>query len=221
MRSFWPDATDLPTDLGLPPLDPDVEALRAHFRDGPAAPAPMRNPHHEAPVDAARRAAATPAAVLIPILHGAGPPELLLTRRHAEISFGGHICFPGGRADPSDRDPLATALRESDEEIALRPERVEVLGPLGEYVTQSGFRITPIVGLVERPVSLQPNAREVDEILTVPLRHALSEGSYRLIQTPQTAPRAHYVLAEGASYVTGPTVSLVIGLYEALARSGL
>lgn len=219
MRSFSDDAIDLPTDLGLPRLAPDVAALRAHFRsrrDGVVA--PLRNPHRENRVDAERWTAAIPAAVLIPILHGdGGPLELLLTRRHAEISFGGHICFPGGRSDPEDRDALATALREASEEVALAPERVEVLGALGEYVTWSGFRITPFVGLVERPVALRPSDGEVEEILTVPLAHALDERSYRLVQTPGMAPRAHYVLSERDRHVTGPTVSLVIGLYESLA----
>ena len=157
------------------------DMLAQHFASAVArALTPLRNPHHEPSVDDAARRSATPAAVLIPVvLHESGL-TLLLTRRHAEISYPGHLCFPGGRADPDDATPVDTAVREAREEIALAPERVKVIGRLGNYVTHSGFRITPVVGLVKPPLQLVPREREVEEILEIPLAAVFDSRSYRL-----------------------------------------
>jgi 8-oxo-dGTP pyrophosphatase MutT (NUDIX family) len=106
------------------------------------------------------------AAVLVPILRG---DALLFTQRTTTLSqHSGQISFPGGRADASDRDAAATALREAEEEIGLPPASVEVLGELDEIPTPTGYLITPVVGLVaEPPATWRPNPAEVAEVFTV------------------------------------------------------
>jgi 8-oxo-dGTP pyrophosphatase MutT (NUDIX family) len=206
---------ELTSDFLHPPLAATPESLRDHFaRLRSQEPAPLRNPHHEPRVDAAARSRATPAAVLIPVVLRT-TPTLLLTRRHADISFGGHVAFPGGRCDPTDAGPEATALREAEEEVALPQSQVEVLGRLGDYVTHSGFRIAPVVGLVTTPLDLHPRPGEVDAIFEVPLAVVLDARAYRLRGRPGTQ-RAHFSLASGEHEIAGPTVSLMMGLYETL-----
>jgi 8-oxo-dGTP pyrophosphatase MutT (NUDIX family) len=122
------------------------------------------------------RAGLRPAAVLLPIIVSAGDHRLLLTRRsHRLRRQPGDISFPGGAVDPGDSTPLATALRESREEIGLRAEDVTLLGQMDERGTVTGFRITPFVGAVRGPYEFRPN-HEVGELLEVPIA-ALTEPS--------------------------------------------
>ena len=111
-----------------------------------------------------------PAAVLVPIVthpHGA---TVLLTERTAHLhDHAGQVAFPGGRTDPADGSAVATALRETHEEIGLAPERVEILGELPHYLTGTGYRVTPVVGLVEPGFELRLDAFEVAEAFEVPL----------------------------------------------------
>ena len=134
--------------------------------------------------DGARREHATagagshrPAAVLLPLLRGdsivssASPWHLLFIRRaeHPHDRHSGEVAFPGGRVDPLDPDPVATALREAEEEIGLAPDQVEVLGQLPAFHTVSGYRVTPVVGLIPWPLALRPDPTEVAEVFTLPL----------------------------------------------------
>jgi 8-oxo-dGTP pyrophosphatase MutT (NUDIX family) len=167
-------------------------------------------------------ASARPAAVLIPIVQSqSGTPQaelsLLLTRRHQRIRFAGHICFPGGHRDATDKTFEATALREAWEEINLDPDAVEILGRLGDYYTQTGYCIVPVIGLVTGPLDLVPHPDEVDEIIEVPLSKVFRADSYRLHSTG--ANRAHYSFTHNNARVAGPTVSIMMGFYEELLRS--
>ena len=203
-----------------PPLVVSVASLERHFASATGrARAPLRKPH-PAPrgADAARQPA-TAAAVLVPIVRHAEHLGVLLTRRHHSISYPGHVCFPGGRADPADRSPEDTALREAEEEISLARDRVRVLGSLGDYVTHSGFRITPVVGIVEPPLELAPAEGEVEEIIEFELSHLLDARSYRLRRHSPEAERAHFFLEYEGAMVTGPTVSLMMGFYEELLKT--
>ena len=81
---------------------------------------------------------------------------MLFTRRTAHLkSHSGQISFPGGRAEAHDPTPERTALRETWEEIGLPAERIELLGRLSDYHTRTGYRITPVVGVVQPPIPLQ------------------------------------------------------------------
>jgi 8-oxo-dGTP pyrophosphatase MutT (NUDIX family) len=107
------------------------------------------------------------AAVLLPITDWSHEPKLVFTERRADLNkHAGEISFPGGMSEAGDDDLAATALRESHEEINLRPERVEVVGalaPVGTFVTS--YRIQPFVGIVTGDEPLVANPQEVASIL--------------------------------------------------------
>jgi 8-oxo-dGTP pyrophosphatase MutT (NUDIX family) len=120
----------------------------------------------------ARDADLRPASVLLPLFASepGGPPQLWLVRRSIDMrTHSGQVALPGGKHEPSDVDLLTTALRESHEEIGLVPSEVDVLGPLDDYATHTGFVITPYVGWVSRPFIPAPHAREVARVFAVPL----------------------------------------------------
>src|SRR5258707_1414191 len=110
------------------------------------------------------------AAVLVPLYDGQLGPTLLLIRRSETINHPGQVAFPGGRPEPGDSGPLATALREANEELGIEPQHVRLLGPLPVVETMtSNYAIYPFVGrLTERP-SLRLQASEVAAVLDVPL----------------------------------------------------
>jgi 8-oxo-dGTP pyrophosphatase MutT (NUDIX family) len=217
---IWDSLEEIPSDFAHPPLRASVDSLVRHFAsDVGKACAPLRNPHHEDPVDEDQRRSARPAAVLIPIVTRPEQLSVLLTRRHREISHAGHICFPGGRRDPGDADIEETALREAQEEVGLDPARVRILGRLGDYVTQSGYRIGPVVGLVAPPLELAAREGEVEEILELPLPYLLRSDSYRLARRDPESGSAVFFLRHQGVIVTGPTVSLLMGLYEELLKT--
>ncbi len=109
-------------------------------------------------------------AVLVPVLVRLEGPTLLFIERGGGLAaHAGQVAFPGGKLDPGDADLVACALREADEEVALPPGAVEVLGVLDEVPTPSQFVITPVVGLVAAPPRLQAHAAEVAAMFEVPL----------------------------------------------------
>ena len=98
------------------------------------------------------RRALVPAAVLVPVVDRSDTLTVLFTRRTDDLpEHAGQICFPGGRIEPDDTSPEDAALRETEEEIGLPRRHVEVLGRLDDYMTGSGFSITPVVGVVAPP----------------------------------------------------------------------
>jgi 8-oxo-dGTP pyrophosphatase MutT (NUDIX family) len=84
-------------------------------------------------------------------------------------THSGQVALPGGKHEPSDVDLLATALRETHEEIGLAPGEVDILGALDDYATHTGFVITPYVGWLSNPFTPEPHASEVARVFAVPL----------------------------------------------------
>lgn len=104
-------------------------------------------------------------------------PSLILTVRAANMpTHGGEVAFPGGKRDPGDPDLLATALRETWEEVGIRGSDVEILGQLSPLASRFGMKVTPFVGIVEPEVSLTPEPGEIGEIFRVPLSFFLEGG---------------------------------------------
>ncbi len=159
-----------------------------------------------------------PAAVLLPVLAD-GEPRLLLTERAAHLPLHpGQISFPGGRCEAGDDGAVATALRETEEEIGLDPREVEILGYLPAYPTFTGYRITPVLGWIGNAVQLKPDPREVSSLLELPLRHALEARHYRLHMVDRegfTLPA--YELRYGTQRVWGATAAMLHELCRRVA----
>jgi 8-oxo-dGTP pyrophosphatase MutT (NUDIX family) len=124
-----------------------------------------------------------PAGVLVPLFEKNGELHVVLTQRADEVEYHkGQISFPGGVMDETDTSILETALRETEEEIGLSKEFVEVLGMLSDFHTPSGFRITPIVSFLSSVPSFSMNTAEVTEVFDVPLVFFLDTRNERVEQ---------------------------------------
>jgi 8-oxo-dGTP pyrophosphatase MutT (NUDIX family) len=163
--------------------------------------------------------AVTPASVLVPIVTHSGGLTVLFTQRTAQLrAHSGQVSFPGGRAEPGDATPEFTALRETREEIGLAPERIEVVARMPEYLTRTGYRVTPVVGLVAPPLSLAPDSREVDEVFEVPLAFLLDPANHRR-ETRELGGRTagFWVMQYGERRIWGATAGMLMNLYRMLA----
>ncbi len=119
------------------------------------------------------------AAVLLPLFTVDGAYQVLFIKRSRRVEHHkGEISFPGGICEASDGTFERTALRETHEEIGIRPEDVRVLGMLDDIRTQSTrYRVTPVVGVIPYPYSFALSAREVEKIITIPLAHLHDAGN--------------------------------------------
>jgi 8-oxo-dGTP pyrophosphatase MutT (NUDIX family) len=109
------------------------------------------------------------ASVMILFMEKNNSPHVLLTRRTDRVStHKGQVSFPGGGHDNTDRDNLATALRETMEEVGISPEKIEVLGEFDEYISVAGFHVYVFVGALNEVLNYKVNKDEIDEILEVP-----------------------------------------------------
>lgn len=132
--------------------------------------------------DGRRITEVTPAAasVLMPLVVRDGALHVLLTRRTEHLrDHAGQISFPGGRAEPGDPSAIHTALRETEEEVGLAREHVDVLGQLNTYTTVTSYAVTPVVALVRPPFSLRLDRFEVEEAFEVPLSFLMTPAHHR------------------------------------------
>jgi 8-oxo-dGTP pyrophosphatase MutT (NUDIX family) len=113
----------------------------------------------------------TVAAVLVPLFIKEGRPHVLLTKRSEFVEHHkGEISFPGGKLDPSDRNLLHCALRETSEEVGVSPEDVQVIGELDDFYTvATQFLVVPFVGIIPYPYEFRTSEREIADVLGVPL----------------------------------------------------
>jgi 8-oxo-dGTP pyrophosphatase MutT (NUDIX family) len=173
---FSPEAAEvLGVDDHLPSIALErlhAPALQSYFADPPV----WTTPIHEPPMT---QRVPAPASVLLGIVMR-HQPMVLLTLRTAHLSnHSGQIAFPGGRQDAQDADETAAALREAQEEVGLHPQFVQVLGCLPLYVTGTGFKVTPVVALIDPAMRLQANPHEVAEVFEVPLLHLMNPANHR------------------------------------------
>jgi 8-oxo-dGTP pyrophosphatase MutT (NUDIX family) len=162
--------------------------------------------------------ALTPAAVLVPLVDHPQGMSVLLTQRTAHLSaHAGQISFPGGRMEETDPDAVAAALRETEEEVGLPRDRVEVIGRLDTYVTGTGFEITPIVGIVAPPMPISIDPFEVAEAFEVPLAFILDRRNHQRIERDMGAhSRSYYVLPYDGRNIWGATAGILVNLAEVL-----
>jgi 8-oxo-dGTP pyrophosphatase MutT (NUDIX family) len=166
-----------------------------------------------------REAANIAAAVLIPLVPHPEGLTVLFTRRTAHLkSHAGQVSFPGGRVEPGDASAEFTALREAEEEIGLSRDQVEILARLPDYRTRTGFRVTPVVALVQPPLELAPDPREVEEVFEVPLAFLLDPTNrQRRTRQFQGISVGFYVFEYEGRVIWGATAGMLVNLYRMLA----
>jgi 8-oxo-dGTP pyrophosphatase MutT (NUDIX family) len=161
-----------------------------------------------------------PASVLMPIIEREHGLTLLLTQRTAHLNdHAGQVSLPGGRTDAIDSSAIDTALRETEEEVGLHRRHVEVLGTLPDYVTGTGFRVTPVVSLVRPPIDLRADPFEVAEIFEVPLAFLMNGAHHerRLIELPgMGGRRMFYAMPYGRYFIWGATAGMLRNLFHFL-----
>ena len=162
-----------------------------------------------------------PAAVLVPIILGP-KPGVLLTKRNAHLNkHGGQVSFPGGRIDATDADAEAAALREAQEEIALDPKRVEVLGRMADYITGTGYRITPVLGLLPPGLELRASPHEVDSVFELPIDVLLDpDAPKRQRHCVRGIWREYWVWPHPDHYIWGATAAILVHLAQKLRAVG-
>jgi 8-oxo-dGTP pyrophosphatase MutT (NUDIX family) len=160
------------------------------------------------------------AAVLVPLVERDGVLTVLLTQRTEHLSnHAGQISFPGGRAEEFDSSPIETALRESEEEISLSRRNVEIVGVLPEHVTGTGYRVTPVVGLIRPPFELAADHNEVAEIFEVPLAFLMDGTKHQRlsIDLPEGAGRrSFYAMPYERYFIWGATAAMLRNLFHFL-----
>jgi 8-oxo-dGTP pyrophosphatase MutT (NUDIX family) len=119
-----------------------------------------------------------PAAVLVPLTERPAGIYMMLTERtHTVRDHPGQVAFPGGMEEPEDIDLVATALRESQEEIGLQPSQVEIIGYLPAQAVITGYAVLPVVGFFATDFEPVSDPREVAGVFEVPLDYLLDKGN--------------------------------------------
>jgi 8-oxo-dGTP pyrophosphatase MutT (NUDIX family) len=181
--------------------------------------APARGDHvlNSPPPETHIVAKAQPAAVLAPIVARPDGPTMLLTLRASHMrSHSGQVAFPGGKIDEGEA-PLAAALREAQEEIGLEPRFIEPLGWLDPYLTGTGFRVLPLVAIVDPAFTLAINREEVEDVFETPLSFLMNEANHqRQSREWQGRLRHFYAMPYQERYIWGATAGIVRNLYERL-----
>ena len=158
------------------------------------------------------------AAVLIPVVDHGTEASLLLTRRSQKLrSHSGQVAFPGGTIDATDPSPEFTALRETREEVGLGADFIEVVGRMPDYVSGSGFRIAPVLGIVRPGFCLNLNPDEVDAAFEVPLSFLMDPANHRRDSRMwNDLEWFFYEMPYGGQRVWGVTAGIIRTLYERL-----
>lgn len=160
----------------------------------------------------------TPAAVLVPLINRPGGMTVLLTKRTEHLSsHAGQISFPGGRTDESDHDARHTALRETEEEVGLGADSIDVVGQLDNYVVGTGFLVTPVIGIIEPPVKFNAHDHEVAEILEPPLKFLMDPSNMeRHSRQVDDITRKFFAVTWKDYYIWGATAGMLRNLSEIL-----
>lgn len=197
--------------------------LKARILAGLRGTAPAEDPVRTAlgrlsgaAVEAFFPVAPVPAAVLVPLVDGAEGLAVLLTQRTDHLrDHPGQISFPGGRLEPGDTDPLATALRETAEEIGVAAGFVELAGYLPSHAVVTGFVVTPVVGFLRPGFELRPDPVEVADVFSVPLGFLLEPGA--LVTVPRVyggVTVTSYAWQYGDRYIWGATAHMLKSLCD-------
>lgn len=206
-------------DLRQTVLTPGVFRLSPDaIRTGLQRPPPPPEEHDLHMISLKEGTKVVDAAVLVPLVNRPQGVQLLLTQRTAHLrDHGGQVSFPGGRVEPEDPDREATALREMEEEVGIAAGRVQLLGRLPGYEIPSGFRITPVVGWLEPPFEVVPDAFEVADVFEAPLMHFLDPANYQRREYRFRGRHRHYLaIPYEGRYIWGATAGMLYSLCRLL-----
>ena len=207
------------TESGVAPEHLNLAWIRQRFADAPVWQPEITDEQREA----LRASDFRNAAVLMMLVKREIGLHVLFTRRTAHLTHhAGQISFPGGRTEAADAGPIATALRETQEEIGLAATLVEVIGQLPTYHTVTGYRVTPVVGLVSELPALTPERNEVDEVFEVPLAYLMDAGRHQRRSLVVSAPgepeakRFFYAMPYQNYFIWGATAGMLRNLFHFL-----
>lgn len=178
---------------------------------------------HSAPITAERlnpiptelqAGAGRPSAVLVGLTIRDGAWQVIMTvRAHHLTHHAGQISFPGGKVDPEDASLVATALREADEEVALAPSLVEIIGGLDPVTSPVGFVVQPVVGLVHQDAILRAAPDEVAQILVLPLEDLVNPLRHRRDSYIRDGARRQvWVVEHEDHYIWGLSAAILVDL---------
>jgi 8-oxo-dGTP pyrophosphatase MutT (NUDIX family) len=158
-----------------------------------------------------------PAAVLVAVVDRPAPTVILTERPETMRKHPGQISFPGGRIDPGDDGPVAAALREAEEEIALPRGAVELVGMADVYRTITGFEVTPVVGVVPPDLPLRPQPGEVASMFEAPLDYLL-DPRRQIVRTVEWRgrERCYYEIEWEGRRIWGATAAMIVNLSRRL-----
>lgn len=161
-----------------------------------------------------------PAAVLVGVVERTSGPTVLLTRRTDTLRHhAGQIAFPGGRVDRGDRDELAAALREAEEEVGVRHAEVMPLGFLDPYATITGYRVVPVVARIDARYVPRLQASEVAEVFEVPLDFLLDPANSEQVGAEFRGRMRHYwQIHFGRHRIWGATAAMILNLRRFIER---
>lgn len=159
--------------------------------------------------------------MLLPVvLHGDMPTVMFTQRTESLQDHAGQVSFPGGSREQQDQDPVATALRETQEEVGLHREQVEVVGFLDGYLTVTGFAVSPVVGLVQPGFKLAVDPLEVAEVFEVPLDFLMDPLNRRIEHRDIRGHKVgYYLFTYGQHRIWGATAAMLVDFLDKL-RTG-
>lgn len=162
------------------------------------------------------------AAVLVPLVERTEGLTMMLTQRTDHLDHHpGQISFPGGHIEKSDGSAEDAALREAEEEVGLDREHVRIVGRLDQYITRTGFSVTPVVGFVHPNYTVAPDEFEVAEVFEVPLAFLLDAANHRRdSRVYKGLKREFYAMPYGDYYIWGATAGMIRNLYDVLIDDG-
>lgn len=157
------------------------------------------------------------AAVLIAITDRAEPGVILTQRPETMRKHAGQVAFPGGRKDDGDADLIVAALREAEEEVAMPPSAVSIIGTTDPYHTVTGYRVTPVLGVVAADLPLAANADEVAAIFEVPLSFLLDPANHTVQEVDWNDSKRRYIeIIWNDRRIWGATAAMIVNLSRRL-----
>jgi len=162
------------------------------------------------------------AAVFVPLVQRPNGLHLLFTRRASHLyDHAGQICFPGGRIEDTDHDAVAAALRETQEEIGIPPNCVQLFGTQPGFLTSTRFTMKPVIGYVMPGFVVRPDLTEVAEVFEVPLAFLMDPANHFLHRAhlPDGGHRFYFSMPWHEHFIWGATAALIRNFYHFLAAA--